>query len=110
MDILSETTHYISHYLAVIFVSIITLVALGLSLIIIIMSIIEKEFGWNEFGALLCCLGLGIVLTFATVQGIKQGATVTYKATVTDFNEVYNNGYEITGRDGEMYILKKTND
>ena len=54
---------------------------------------------------------LSIVLVaniFGIAGLIKDGPDRTFQATITDFNEVYNNGYEIVDRDGKIYTLRES--
>lgn len=44
---------------------------------------------------------------FLNISHINAGAKIEYKAVITDFNEVYNNGYKIINQDGSIYILEK---
>ncbi len=37
----------------------------------------------------------------------SNGVTVQHKVKITDFNEVYKNGYEIIGQEGEIYTIQK---
>ena len=50
-------------------------------------------------------------LLFLSLSGLKstieKGVAKEYRAIVTDFNEVYNNGYSIMYKDGTTYILQK---
>jgi hypothetical protein len=59
-------------------------------------------------------LVLGAILTVLGLMGIpgifyeyEKGAEVHYKAIVTDYNEVYDKGYEIIDQEGKIITLKK---
>lgn len=41
------------------------------------------------------------------VFGIKEGPTTTYKAIVTDYNVIYEEGYEIVSTEGKIVTLTK---
>ena len=55
-------------------------------------------------GALTIVVGIVGGLTFAIYS---SGAQVYYKAKITDFNVIHENGYEIVDQEGEIYTLKK---
>jgi 4-hydroxybenzoate polyprenyltransferase len=55
---------------------------------------------------------LGAVIAFVIISDIayavNKGPETQYKAIITDFNEVYSQGYEIVDREGGIYILKES--
>jgi ABC-type transport system involved in multi-copper enzyme maturation permease subunit len=55
---------------------------------------------------------LGAVNTFLIISIIaymvNKGPETQYKAIITDFNEVYSQGYEIVDREGDIYILQES--
>lgn len=107
MEILSTTEHYIQFYLALSVVIVITAFCLVLGITSIVMMFVDKNPKFSDLvltAVLLCCAGF---LMFVTVQGTKKGVEVTHKAKITDFNEVYDNGYEVVGKDGSLYIITK---
>ncbi|MEW5569722.1 hypothetical protein [Rossellomorea marisflavi] len=107
MEILSTTEHNIQFYFALFVVIAITSLCLVLGTVSIVVMSIEKSPKLSDIiltVVLLCCAGFFIVVT---VQGINKGAEVTHKAKITDFNEVYDNGYEVVGKDGSLYIITK---
>jgi amino acid transporter len=109
MEILSTTEHYIQFYLALSVVIVITAFCLVLGITSIVVMSIEKSPKLSDIiltVVLLCCASFFIIVT---VQGINKGAEVTHKAKITDFNEVYDNGYEVVGKDGSLYIITKKN-
>lgn len=55
-------------------------------------------------------LGISILFFFVSFNVYTTGPRVTYKAKVTDFNVVYDKGYEVTDQEGEIYTLKKKED
>ena len=50
---------------------------------------------------------VGTAYGVGTYELYNQGASISYKATVTDFNEVNANGYEIVYQEGDIYTLEK---
>jgi 4-hydroxybenzoate polyprenyltransferase len=55
---------------------------------------------------------LGAVNTFLIISIIaymvNKGPETQYKAIITDFNEVYSQGYEIVDHEGDIYILQES--
>lgn len=66
----------------------------------------EYEFA-GVLGATFCGL-LAVFFMFGMHMKIKEGAEVTYKATITDFNEAYEQGYKIVSQDGKIFTLEKS--
>ncbi len=61
-------------------------------------------------GNLIATVVVSVITAFLitiTVLGIKEGPYVTYKAIVTDYNVVYDEGYEIISTDGKIVTLTK---
>lgn len=77
---------------------------------ILVTMIIEKDTDIHGIIEIVIFIALGAFSSLGVLTNIKQGVDVTYKETITDFNEVYDNGYEITGQDGEIYILEKADE
>lgn len=101
MEILAETTHWVP-FLAI------TALFIGFGVYItidLILHLLKRKF------ILASLIGMVFVLwSVVFIRLITVGPDVTYKATITDFNEVYHNGYEIVDREGEIYILRKVDD
>lgn len=107
MKILSETTHS-GEYLS--YCSLATLFALGFLIVLVAIIweiILKKRARIPDIIGLLCVGTVTALFSIATYHIVSDGARVTYKATVTDFNVVYEQGYTITGQDGEIYLLEK---
>lgn len=65
----------------------------------------------NDVGAAIGCVFFvtvsGLISVFGTKASLEKSPD-QYEAVVTDFNEVYNNGYEIVEQRGDIYILTKS--
>lgn len=109
MEILSETVHTGELVFYVIILGVASLGLLGLLIANLWMSIVEREFGFDALMLTVVCLLLGGLTSAGLIAAVNKGANVTYKATITDFNEVYENGYEIIGQDDKIYTLQKKN-
>jgi hypothetical protein len=57
----------------------------------------------------LCTLTvLSSLFLYATCAlAIHQGAEVEYKVVITDYNEVFNQGFEIVDKEGDISTIKK---
>lgn len=102
MEIVAETVLW-GRYFALIIISIALLTLTAILLI--------GEFVGEDPPALLFVM-LGAVITFVIISTIaymvNNGPETQYKAIITDFNEVYSQGYEIVGREGDLYILQES--
>ena len=107
MEILSETAFWGEHIFLLIIFGVITLItgSIAVALIVAIVSGHGGELG-DYIGTLImsvfCALSIAIF-----IAGIKQGPDVEYTAIVTDYNEVYEQGYEVKKVDGKLVILTK---
>ena len=105
MEILSSSTNVGFTWFVVIFISL-ACIGLLLASFTCYWTAISDEDG-NAFasGVLFTLTAIALACLVFTIVG--RGPTTTYKATVTDFNEVYEQRYEIVGQDGEIYLLQK---
>lgn len=94
MEILATNTDYFGMVLGG-FAAVITI-------LVLIFAISEKE-----WGALWYALAIG---SFSAVMIFGIGIEVTYDAIITDFNEVYEQGYEIVSQKGKIVTLRKVGD
>lgn len=84
-----------------------SLIALGF----LVYQLIKIKKGNSDWGRVFLSIALVILISlfaYSTVRAVKEGIKEEYKATITDFNEVYDKGYEIVDREGEIYTLVKT--
>lgn len=102
MEIVAETVLW-GRYFALIIISIALLTLTAILLI--------GEFVGEDPSDLLFVI-LGAVITFVIISNIayavNNGPETQYKAIISDFNEVYSQGYEIVGREGDLYILQES--
>jgi len=106
VHILSTTEHTAAYYGEVTAIIIAIILA---SILVVSVIIISREDGViiKYAPAYVITLLFLVALVLLLWHEIEQGVNVTYKATITDFNEVYENGYKIVDRDGDIYILEK---
>lgn len=50
---------------------------------------------------------ISIVCGFGGYLAYKEGPDVEYKAAITDYNEVYKDGYKVVRHEGKIVTLKK---
>lgn len=50
---------------------------------------------------------LASILVFLAIATHRSDPRVEYKALITDFNEVYEQGYKIISQEGKIYTLEK---
>ena len=94
MEILATNTNYFG----VVFGGIIAVIAL----LVLIAAVCTREWG-ALWGALLFTV-------FSAAMVFVVGIEVTYDAVITDFNEVYEQGYEIISQNGKIVTLRKVGD
>ena len=99
MEILSETTRDLEYLIIIGIWFFIALIGVAM----IANSIIEGRFK-SELLMGLIILSLSMFVLFR----IKDIDNTEYKVIITDFNEVYNNGYEIVDKDGQIYTVRKS--
>ena len=102
MEIVAETVLWGQYFTLIIFCN---------SLLTVATILLIGEFVGEDPPDLLFVI-LGAVITFVIISNIaymvNKGPETQYKAIITDFNEVYSQGYEIVGHEGGVYILKRS--
>lgn len=66
----------------------------------------SSSVGGSYFVAAICTISL-FALTLMSLNHIDAGVQAQYEVKITDFNEVYKNGYEIIGQRGDIYTVEK---
>lgn len=103
MEILSEHTGWPMFIFALIVVSLIAILSSTAFIAIIVGGICD---GGDILGLVLTGL-FSIGMIAVIFLGIQDGPTTTYKAIVTDYNVVFEEGYEIISTDGKIVTLTK---
>jgi ABC-type transport system involved in multi-copper enzyme maturation permease subunit len=102
VEIVAETVLW-GRYFALIIISI---ALLSVATILLIVEFVGED------PPTLWLVMLGAVNTFLIISIIAymviKGPETQYKAIITDFNEVYSQGYEIVDREGDIYILQES--
>ena len=106
MEILAINTHLLTHILALIVIGIMALLTTALAGGAVI-NLVEHR-GFINVVWVIGFATVASLFSAAMVSTIQEGPEVTYRAKVTDFNEVYEKGYEVVGRNGAIYLLQKT--
>lgn len=60
-----------------------------------------------KFGSIVCGL-IALLFMFLGLSMYNDGATEYYKVKITDFNEVFEQGYEIVDQEGKIYKIVKS--
>lgn len=108
MEILAVTTHWFSYLLPLLFLGGVTLIS--------IIAVVAEIGDWIKEKSVdteAIVPAIVVALIIALFSGflyavIKHGPDKTYDAKVTDFNEVYNKGYIVKGKRGDLYQLEKS--
>lgn len=106
MEILSETTQWGGYLFAM---TIIVTIAIALAAVAIwgIVDVIRNRFTPSDIVIALVFSVLASLMAISAVIGIKDGPTTEYKAIVTDYNVIYEEGYEIISTEGKIVTLTK---
>lgn len=106
MEILSENVLYGEFVFFIVIVIAIALLTLILTVIALI-DVIKRGRKSDAKSALIAFSIVATIFTTATIGGFIVGPTIEYTALITDYNEVYEQGYEVLRQDGKMTILTK---
>lgn len=102
VDVLKE-----DYFAAIWYGTAFSLIALGF----LVFQLIKIKKGTSDWSRVFLSIALVMLISFfaySTVRAVNEGVKEEYKATITDFNEVHDKGYEIVDREGEIYTLVKT--
>lgn len=110
MEILSETVHSGEFFFFIGILSIVAVVCAVMAIGFIVDFISKKKIDANYAAGFLVTAVLSVFLGIFISVSVKQGAHVTYRATVSDYNQVYEQGYEVIGHEGEIVLLQKYKD
>ena len=108
MEILAINTHTVSHVIALIIIGIMALLTTALAVGAVI-NLVENR-GFVNVVWVIGFASIASLFSAAMVSEINEGPKVIYRAKISDFNEVYAKGYEIEGRNGTIYFLRKAED
>lgn len=106
MEILDTVEHFGEFYLAVVVLLVCSIFVITWFMYEFKSLIVEKS-NYKSYGFLIFTLVASIWFPYMTYSIHSEGPEVEYKALVTDFNEVYKNGYTVVDREGNLYILEK---
>lgn len=107
MEILTETTHWGSYVFVLIFLFALILVSLVV-ITLIITDWAKSEGDASNVIAFVLFLTVGALSCLGINNVVSSGPDVIYKALITDFNDVYEQGYEIVDQDGKIYTLRES--
>lgn len=77
-----------------------------LALCIVIFAFYEGEVGAG-IGALLITVFLGLFSYVSITESLVKSPT-QYEVKITDYNEIYEKGYEIIEKRGDIYVIQKS--
>ena len=105
MEILSKTEYYSFHPILGIFCLIIGIAFLGLVVAMIIEAFKKEEYALIPISLFFIVLAVVLFLGYNT--SLDREMVYEYKVIITDFNEVYEKGYEVTDQNGKIYTVTK---
>lgn len=106
MKILSEREYYEFPLILGVICLILGLIILCAIVTLILDAFKEKDFELFLIAAFFIVIDLTFFVGFN--ESLDRKVNHEYKATITDFNEVHDKGYEIVDREGKIYTLVKT--
>ncbi len=106
MEFLAETTLWSAYVGLLIFLGLLALV--GLALFGFTVYVAFRE-GVSVGGAVISVLAalLISIISAVIIQTVNGGPDVEYTVLITDYNEVFAQGYEIVRQEGSLTVLKK---
>ena len=107
MDVIETIKHTEEYWMVLVIFMFITIVCLSAVLFSIYVLFYKTD--EDSVGYLLIFLMSGCIFASITYKLYIAGPGITYKATITDFNEVYESGYKIVNEEEGIYTLKKNN-
>lgn len=107
MNILSENVLYGGYLFFIIVLIAIALSTLTLTVIALI-DVIKRGRKSDAKSALIVFGIVAAITTSGVIGGFIVGPTVEYTALITDYNVVYDQGYEVVRQEGVLTILTKT--
>jgi hypothetical protein len=108
-EILTQHTNYGEYWSFLIFIGSLSLLIAGTVVALTVSAIKGEVSGDGILGAVVLAI-ITALCVWGFVFTIAQGPETTYKAKITDFNVVYEKGYEIIEKDGELYTIRESED
>ena len=105
MEILATNEFVGQFWFEYILMCILTFGFFGMTVLCI--NILCKQFAWG--GVIVAILFLAMALTFAFMGNnrYEEGIEIEHKVLITDYNEVYDKGYEVVEQEGDIFTIKK---
>jgi hypothetical protein len=103
VEILSTTTLWGEHWFLIVIMGAVVICIASLAVGIFFEDSGSERYVYVGILTLLLAAGLTMLINL-----VKDGPDRTFQAIITDFNEVYTNGYEIVERDGKIYTLRES--
>lgn len=106
MEILFQYDTYVNSG----FIDAVFIFSLILAIASIIFALVFLHDGEIMFGSILILLSIIFAVSTYLSGSISLEKGTQYEAVITDFNEVYSQGYEIIEQRGKIYVLRKTSE
>lgn len=107
MEILSQTNHYFEFYGYLLILLVFCLFFGGCTVAFYYSIFKEKDYSLNTISGTVVFTIMTIVLICGLVLTINENVRITYKAKVSDWNEVYDQGYKVVERNDNTVTLEK---
>lgn len=106
MEILAENTYLGSFIFQMVILGLIALIT-GVLAIGVLVSVIKDGGEFGDYIGAFGMAGISALTITGIIVGAKIGPEVEYTAIVSDYNEVYEQGYEVKKIDGKLVTLTK---
>lgn len=107
MEILTENTLMAEHIFYLVISGIGSMLCAFFTISFICYFTMEGVDGASDIIGFIVMTVLAAFLATSFFVFLVQGPDIQYEAIITDFNEVYENGYEIVDKRGEIYVVEK---
>lgn len=105
MEIL-YTTEHVLEYWGFIVLAVMLLLLFGSLMFVGLFNLIKEKDYSEDLGATIICAIFSSVLVASLIMLINQDVRVTSDVKVTDWNEVYEQGYEVVKQKGDIVTVE----
>ena len=106
MEILNTTAHLLEYWFFITLAGVFLLLFGSLMCVGLSKMIKEKDYR-EDLGATIACTVISLIIVTSLVITFKEGVRITYDVKVSDWNEVYDQGYVIVKQKGEIVTVEQ---
>lgn len=106
MEILATETDWLEFFVLLLFFGGIAFLAI-VTLVTVVHDLLRGRGSKGDIPGAIMCLALASVFGLATYEVVDNGPDKTFEAKVTDYNEIYENGYVIVDHRDDIVVIEK---